>query len=155
MATRTDGRRPGGTHTTGLVVIDGPTGTVGTYYNSGGVLNSDGGTLDVAHPTAGGGTTVVREGGSVTLPLSAAPGAGQYPLAGWWVDWGDGSPADGAGAAATSDSHTYVDGGDTDTAQADAIYGAGGYDAVGRAKKGTFLFSAFQRGRESLILASL
>ena len=40
------------------------------------------------------------------------------------------SPADGAGAAATSDSHTYVDGGDTDTAQADAIYGAGGYDAV-------------------------
>ena len=119
----------GGTHTTGLVVVDGPLGTTGIYGRYGGHLDSDGGVVDALHPAADGGgadaTTVLREGSTFTLPLSAAPGAGSYPLAGYTVDWGDGQPGSTPAASDTSATHPYADGGRTDTAQANAVYGSG------------------------------
>ena len=119
----------GGVHSTGLVVVDGPLGTTGIYGRYGGHLDSDGGVVDALHPSADGGgadaTAVVREGSTFTLPLSAAPGAGNYPLTGQTVDWGDGQPDATPTASDTSASHQYTDGGDTDTAQAYAVYGSG------------------------------
>ena len=119
----------GGTHSTGLVVVDGPLGTTGIYGRYGGHLDSDGGVVDALHPAADGGgsnaTTVLREGSTFTLPLSAAPGAGSYPLAGYTVDWGDGQPGSTPAASDTSATHPYADGGRTDTAQANAVYGSG------------------------------
>ena len=104
----------GGVQTTGLVVVDGPLGTTGIYGRYGGHLDSDGGVVDALHPSADGGgadaTTVLREGLTFTLPLSAAPGAGSYPLAGYTVDWGDGQASTPA-ASDTSATHPYTDGG--------------------------------------------
>ena len=112
----------------------GPISTLDAYDHQAGTLNSDGGVVDLHHPTADGGgadaTAVLAEGGTLTLPLSAAPGAGQYPLSGWTVDWGDQSTPDAPASTATQATHPYTDGGDTDTAQATALYGSGSNTAT-------------------------
>ena len=117
----------GGTHTTGYFVLNGPSGTTGTFTHTGGTLMAAQ-TVNVLKPSAGG-ASVVDEGSPYALNLSATSNVGNNAISSWAVDWGDQSNNAYNGNPSVVQ-HTYGTGGHSVTINATATGGGRNYPSA-------------------------
>ncbi|MGC4033596.1 MAG: PKD domain-containing protein [Tepidisphaeraceae bacterium] len=115
----------GGTLSTGYFLVNGPSGTVGTFSHTGGTTNYAHFVNVLVPTTAGNG--FADEGSPYQLNLSATSEAGNNAINSWSVNWGDGGSASSISGNPSSVSHTYASGGVNRTINATAFGGGISY----------------------------